>query len=601
MKEPSKIQRQAITHNQGPALVCAGPGSGKTFTVIQRILHLINHCHVRSDKILVITYTKAAAKEMKERFEAESTHTGVHFGTFHSICYNILKQSGKSGGNSLISEVNKRNLLHIILNNLGMSSKSSHEFLDVLLKRISKMKNVPAQCMEECTEFSYEEVKKIKEEYDNYLKEQNLLDFDDMITNCLKLLTENEIICKKYQQMFKYILVDEFQDINRPQYEVIKLLTAPENNIFAVGDDDQTIYGFRGAYPDIMQQFLMDFPEGIQIMLTENYRSKREIVRLAEKMISQNQMRFIKEFHPINNGGKIILSCFETRKEEEAQMIKELSMSMLEDLCNTAVLVRTNREGIQYRELFKAEGISVKGNCIAKDDIFHSFIMEDIAAFMSYLFCGKKRCDFIRFMNKPNRFFARAALPCEEVRQEHMEQYYIRNQEMCQLVRQFFEQLIIGEKLGAVLAVTFFRKTLGYDNYLQEISKDYRKVQELCRQADKIQKIFTTYKTGMTVGNFLKLMEEKFAVGTPNKTQEKGLNILTRHSAKGLEFYRVYLPDVNEGIIPGKEIKTEKEHEEERRLLYVAITRAKNELYLYYTKERNRKLSRYLEGITPHP
>ncbi len=600
MREPSKIQRQAITHNRGPALVCAGPGSGKTFTVIQRILYLINHYHVQSDKILVITYTKAAAKEMKERFEAESTYTGVYFGTFHSICYNILKQSGKAAENSLISEGDKRKLLHIILNNLGMASKSGYEFLTVLQNRISKMKNI-TECIRESPEFSYEEIRNIKEEYDRYLREQKLLDFDDMIVECLKLLNENEVVRRKYQQMFQYILVDEFQDINQFQYDVVKLLAAPENNIFAVGDDDQTIYGFRGAYPDIMQQFVTDFPEGIQIMLTENYRSKGEIIRLAEKMISQNQNRFIKEFHPIKNGGKIILSCFETRKEEELRMIKELSLSGLEELYHTAVLVRTNREGIQYKELFKAEGIPVQGKNVSQEDIFHSFIMEDIAAFLSYLFCGKKRCDFIRFMNKPNRFLARAALPHEEVRQEDMEQYYVRNQEMGQVVRLFFHQLGIAEKLAPVMAITFFRKTLGYDSYLQHGAKDYREFERLCRQADQIQKSFTTYKAGMPVGNFIKLLKEKSNSGPPEETEEKGLHILTMHSAKGLEFDRVYLPDVNEGIIPGREIKTEKEHEEERRLLYVAITRAKNDLYLYYTKERNRKISRYLEGIIPHP
>lgn len=601
LKEPSKIQRQAITHNQGPALVCAGPGSGKTFTIIQRILYLINICHVQSDKILVITYTKAAAKEMKERFESESTQTGVCFGTFHSVCYHILKQSGIAAENSLISESNKRKLFHIILNNQGMSAKSGYEFITVLQNIISKMKNISEQCCKECTEFSYEEIKMIKEEYERYLREQNLIDFDDMITKCLELLKENEVVRRKYQHMFQYILVDEFQDINRFQYEVIKLLAAPENNIFVVGDDDQTIYGFRGAYPDIMQQFMVDFPEGMQIMLTENYRSKKEIIALAEKMISQNQKRFLKEFHPINNGGKIKVSCFETRKEEEHNIVKELSLFDLEELCNTAVLVRTNREGSQYRELFKAEGIPIHGKSASKENIFHHFIIKDMEAFLSYLFCGKKRGDLIQFMNKPNHFFARAAIPCEEVKQEYMERYYIKNQEMYMTVKHFFHQLDIAEKLMPVTAITFFRKNLGYDSYLQNMAKDYSEFQRLCKMADKIQKIFTTYKTGMPVENFIKSQEEKDKADIPGEIEKPGLNVLTMHGAKGLEFDRVYLPDVNEGIIPGKEIKSQKAHEEERRLLYVAITRAKNDLYISYTKERNRKLSRYLEGIIPPP
>lgn len=601
MREPSKQQRQAIIHDKGAALVCAGPGSGKTFVVIQRILHLINTCHVQSDKILVITYTKAAAKEMKERFEAKSTLTGVHFGTFHSICYNILKRSGTAAENALISEGNKRKLFQIILNNQGMASRSGYEFITVLQNRISKMKNIPDLCCEECTEFSYQEIKLIKEEYERYLREQKLLDFDDMITECLKLLNENEAVRRKYQQMFQYILVDEFQDINKPQYEVVKLLAAPENNIFAVGDDDQTIYGFRGAYPDIMRQFITDFPEKTQFMMTENYRSKKEIIRLAEKMISQNQQRFDKKFYPVKNGGKIYVSCFETRKEEETGLIKELSLFDLEELCKTAVLVRTNSEGILYRELLTSEKIPVQGKSAPKEELFRSFILKDMEAFLAYLYCGKKRGDFIRFMNKPDRFFARAAIPCEEVRQEYMEQYYKKNEEMSSAVRLFFRQLNIAENLSPAMAITFFRKTLGYDRYLRETSKDYRQFQGLFKMADQIQDNFTSYKPGMSVEKYIKLLEEKSTAGQHKEKEEPGLHILTMHGAKGLEFDRVYLPDVNEGIIPGKEIRTPKAHEEERRLLYVAITRAKNELYIYYTKERNRKLSRYLEGIIPHP
>lgn len=600
MKEPSKVQRQAIIHHKGPALVCAGPGSGKTYTIIQRILHLINYHHVRSDKILVITYTKAAAKEMKERFEAEGQHSGVHFGTFHSICYNILKQSG-AAADSLISEGDKRKLLQIILKNQGFASRSDYESVTILQNAISRMKNMSDQPDEENVEFSSREIADIKEEYDRYLREQRLLDFDDMITECIRLFHENVRACKKYQQMFEYVLVDEFQDINQPQYEILRMLSAPENNLFAVGDDDQTIYGFRGAYPDIMKQFLTDYPDVIQIMLTENYRSGEKIVHLAEKMISRNSRRINKEFYPVKEGGKIGVYCFETRKEEELALIGNISLLSSEQLCDSAVLVRTNRESIQYMELFRCAGISVKRKTVSKEDIFHSFIMEDIEAFLSYLFCGKKRCDLIRFMNKPNRFFARASLPFENVMPEYMEQYYNKNQEMLLEVRRFFRQISIAETLGPVTAITFFRKTLGYDRYLQEKSKDYREFQRLNMQADQIQKSFEEYKLNMPLQEFISLQAEKAGTKCSGEIEEQGINVLTMHSAKGLEFERVYLPDVNEGIIPGREVKTSKAHEEERRLLYVAITRARNDLYIYYTKERNRKLSRYLEGIIPHP
>lgn len=611
MRTPSKAQEQAIIHMSGPALICAGPGSGKTFTIIQRILYLIEQYHVRPDKILVITYTKAAANEMKVRFEASSAYLGVHFGTFHSICFNILRQSGETTANALIRENDKRKLLQIILGNQGLSSKSGYDSITVLQNMISRLKNMSEQYQGEkteinlleefCfnTEFSLSEIMNVREEYDRYLREQKMIDFDDMVTECLKLLMTKPSICTKYQQMFEYILADEFQDVNQPQYQILKLLSAPENNLFVVGDDDQAIYGFRGASPGIMRQFTEDFPDRKQIMLTENYRSGRKIVGLSEQIIARNKERFVKEFYPINAGGNVVCTCFETRMEEEQELIKELSASGKDLLCRTAVILRTNREVIQYFELLKGAGIAVKGKAVSKEDIFHGFIMEDIEAFLSFLYHGKRRCDLIRFMNKPNHFFTRAALPFEQVTQTQMEQYYLKNPVMLSEVRRFFRQISIAEKLHPSLAVSFYRKTLGYDNYLREKAGNTYEFQKFKRQADQIQQYFEKYRGGRTVSEFIKDLAEEYNMDSKMMVDEPGVSILTMHGSKGLEFDRVYLPDVNEGIIPGREIRSERAYEEERRLLYVAITRARNDLYIYYTKERNRKLSRYLEGLIP--
>lgn len=613
LRTPSKAQKQAIIHRSGPALICAGPGSGKTFTIIQRILYLIEQYHVRPDKILVITYTKAAANEMKTRFEAASTYSGVHFGTFHSICFHILRQSGAATADSLIGENDRRKLFQVILGNQGLSAKSGYDAITALQNMISRMKNMSGQYPAEnvkmafleeyClnTEFSSDEIMNVSKEYDQYLHEQGMLDFDDMVTKCLRLLVEKPAICRNYQQMFEYILADEFQDVNQPQYQILKLLSAPENNLFVVGDDDQAIYGFRGASPGIMQQFTADFPGGKQIMLTENYRSGKEIVGLAEQMIARNKERFVKEFYPVKDGGNIVFSCFETRVEEEQQLIKGLSALDRDTLCRTAVILRTNREVIQYSELLKGTGIAVKGKAVSKEDIFHGFIMEDIEAFLSFLYHGKRRCDLIRFMNKPNRFFTRAALPFEQVTQAQMEQYYIKNLAMLSEVRRFFGQIRIAEKLMPHLAVSFFRKTFGYDDYLRGKAGTMSEFQRLKRQADQIQQCFEEYRIGSSLSEFISKQAKAYNADLPKLVNEQGVSILTMHGSKGLEFDRVYLPDVNEGIIPGREIRTEKAHEEERRLLYVAITRARNDLYIYYTKERNRKLSRYLEGLIPHP
>ncbi len=601
MKTPSKAQKQAIIHLKGPALICAGPGSGKTFTIIQRILYLINQYHVRPDKILVITYTKAAANEMKARFEAQCSYAGVRFGTFHSICFHILRQSGMAASDSLIKEYDKRKLFQIILGNKGLSSKSSYDTITILQNTISRLKNMPLEESNAGTIFSSREIMDIKEEYDRFLRERGLLDFDDMVTECLKLLCMNPVLCSKYQQMFEYILADEFQDINQPQYQILKLLSAPENNLFVVGDDDQAIYGFRGASPGIMQQFRLDFPDSRQIMLTENYRSGKEIVELAKKMIDRNKERFIKEFYPVKSGGNVVFCCFENRREQERQVIKELSSMEKDDLQQTALIVRTNREVLQYSELLKKAGIAVKGKAVPKEDIFHSFMMEDIKAFLSYLYHGNKRCDLMRFMNKPDRFFTREALPSEVVASAHMEQYYRNNPAMLLEVKRFFALIRIAENLSPALAISFFRKNLGYDNYLRQKAVTPGELQRFNRQADNIQQCFAAYRRGIPLDEFINEQAKEAGAVSGQMVDTQGISVLTMHGSKGLEFNRVYLPDINEGVIPGREIQTEKAHEEERRLLYVAITRAQNDLYIYYTKERNRKLSRYLEGVIPLP
>lgn len=617
---PSKSQKEAITHLAGPAQVIAGPGSGKTFTIIQRILYLIGHYHIQPHKILVITYTKAAANEMKERYEkvcksdlafcsataaGRSSGSNVNFGTFHSICYHILRQSGFSKLNSLIKENEKRKLFQIILGNMGLSDQCTYDMLTNIQNAVSRMKNMPQSSLEELRtdlgDISYGQLLMMKEEYDRYLKEQARFDFDDLITECLRLLTDSSTVLDRYRHMFEYILVDEFQDINLPQYQILKLLSLPSRNLLAVGDDDQAIYGFRGATPGIMKQFMNDFKDGKQILLTENYRSGSNIVKLAEHMIEKNEDRFFKNFQAIRQEGIIVPVCFDTRREEEQRLISEISSLTAGQRIDTGVILRTNREVIQYGGLLKSAGVDVKGRNIADTDIFHGFIMDDVAAFLSYLYEGGRRSDFICFMNKPNRFLARSALLSEKVQKKQMEDYYSRNPEMILEVQKLFRQLSIAAGLSASLAVSFFRKTLGYDRYLRERAADYREYQMFEEQADKVQNCFKSYRSGISVRKFIEIQADQAGNHIPTVKEVSGVSVLTMHGAKGLEFDRVFLPDVNEGIIPKKGCVSKEALEEERRLLYVAITRARNELHIYYTKERGRKLSSFLEGIIPAP
>ena len=629
MRAPSKQQKNAVMHLSGPAQVIAGPGSGKTFTIIQRILYLVHNCQISPDKILVITYTKAAAEEMCSRFklavseilcekkEIDNHHDlqyeNVHFGTFHSICWQILRQSGH-GSFSLISESAKRELVRQLLMNLGQNdqndSSNLYDTVSEILNEISRSKNQsgqsmktskevtnrPSQSIANLSDTKYEE---IKNRYEQYLIEQDLLDFDDMIVKCLELFYREPAVLKKYQMQFQYILADEFQDINYPQYQILRLLAAPENNLFVVGDDDQAIYGFRGASPGIMKQFLKDYPQGKQLMLTENYRCGSPIVFLAQKMICQNQERFEKQFYPVKKEGSVNLKCFESRRQEEEYLIQCLKKLKQQQFDKTAVILRTNIEAMQYQELFRMSNIPVWGKPMEDTKIFGSFVIRDIISFLSFIYNGNKRKDLFGFMNKPNRYLLREAFPEERVSFSHLKQYYAGNPDALKRMETFWAQLTLAGGLSSALAISLFRGTLGYECYLEEKAANSVQKRQWISQAKQAQELFQDYVPGNDVHRYVKEKEKNSTLLKTDIIGNEGVRICTMHSSKGLEFERVFLPDVNEGVIPGKRCSTKEALEEERRLLYVAITRAEKELEILYTKERGRTISRYLNGLIP--
>lgn len=629
MRVPSKQQKNAIMHLTGPAQVIAGPGSGKTFTIIQRILYLVHKRQISPDKILVITYTKAAAEEMSNRYKLavseifnaqkgtahsdDTPYEKVHFGTFHSICWQILCQSYR-GSLSLISESAKRELIRQLLINSDQSNIDNndnlYDLISEIINGISRSKNQSSQSTETIKRLKDRPGRSIigipcakymgiKNKYEQYLMEQNLLDFDDMIMKCLELFYKQPAVLKKYQMQFDYILADEFQDINLPQYQILKLLAAPGNNLFVVGDDDQAIYGFRGASPGIMKQFLSDYPRGKQMMLTENYRSGSPIVSLAAKMICQNKDRFEKQFYPMKSDGNVRLRCFENRKQEEDHLLRCLKTFKRKELAKTAVILRTNIEAAQYRELLQTADIPVTGKPLKDTGLFNSFVMRDMVSFLSFIYNGRKRGDFFGFMNKPNRFLLREAFTDESISFLHFKRYFSENSETLRKMETFWKQLTLAGQLNSEFALSLFRGALGYDHYLEEKAVNSMQKKLWFYQANQAQKLFQDYVPGTDIKRFVRKKEENAAFLMADSIQTEGVHICTMHSAKGLEFERVFLPDVNEGIIPSKKCITAEALEEERRLLYVAITRAEKELEIYYTKERGRTISRYLKNLIP--
>ena len=597
MRMPSKAQFEAINHVNGPAILIAGPGSGKTFTIVQRLKYLIDKKNIPPNQILVVTFSKAAAKEMHDRFISDTNEYAVNFGTFHSLAYNILKSSFKLRENDLINDNDKYIMLKQIIINHGYKDFVNREQIQVILDTISKYKNSKSYNNYSLTSFSEEisteELNIIIKEFDEFKKESNKFDFDDMILSCLTNLKKNADILNIYQNKYKYILVDEFQDINIPQYELIKLLSKPLNNIFVVGDDDQSIYMFRGAYSQIMKQFLNDYPDAKSIYLTENYRSGEEIVYLASKIISKNMDRFNKNFMAINKGGNIFFNELSSRKDEEKYIIDIINGFTLEERKNTAIIVRTNMEASLYKNILK------KNNLYDSDtidnNIYKSFIFDDIVYFLKYIYEDNKRAYFIQFMNKPNKYIQRMSLINENVNENDIYHFYKNNIDMINIIKNFFNKLKLAQNMNCKNAILLFLNSIGYKGYIKDKSKNDIDYENNITIVNRIIALFEDYNKTINLDNFINSFKS-YEVKKKDDF-ECDIKIITMHASKGLEFETVILPDINEGIIPSKNLSDE-EINEERRLLYVAVTRAKKNLYIISNTERNRRLSRFLEGIS---
>ncbi len=601
----NRAQAQAIEHASGPMQVLAGPGSGKTYLTIRRIRHLIRHHGISPDKILVITFTKAAAQEMKERFLVLTGHAypEVHFGTFHSVYYHILRQSGNPDL-KLASAADKRKYLTHILRMIESGEENNAELYQSVLKAISAVKNLStisgaSEIIRNHGEELEQQFPYIYEEYCRIMEEERKIDFDDMILLCDKLLAHNPDVLTFWQNAFFHIMVDEFQDISPLQYQIIRRLSLPQNNLFIVGDDDQSIYGFRGAGPDIMRQFMSDYGEARQLTLGINYRCAEEIVEAAQIVIEDNKNRFSKELtaNKKREGKKkeaVKISSFADMEEEHNYLMEKLKEMTKEELSQSAVIYRTNAEAGALSRKLAADNIPfyAKNNI---DNIFETPIARDLFSYLSFaeaIFkkgeggsAGGLRGDFYRIMNKPSRYIHRQAAGEPVVTERLLLDYYDKKPYMQETIRKLWADLGMLSTLRPYLAVDYIRKNMGYEEYLCG-GKEKEKREEIIELLEELQKSaaslrsFTEWKD--YVQEYMCMLHKK--ENTENKVQE-GIRLLTMHMSKGLEYTRVYLPDIRKGAIPNRKALSPEAVEEERRLFYVAMTRAKEYLEILYYGE----------------
>ena len=592
-------QKEAVAHFKGPCMVLAGPGSGKTLTIAKRIEYLIQTYEVRPEEILVITFTKYAANEMRQRFQRvmNTTSMPVTFGTFHGIYYGILKWAYHLNQDNILTEDERLELLKEIAGKADWSGDEdliqNRDFLKELAEEIGNVKNNLKDIDTYISrQYGMGRFRFIYHEYEERKQKLRKIDFEDMIVMCLKLFREYPEILKKWQKKYRFILVDEFQDINQAQYEVIRLLAAPENNLFIVGDDDQSVYGFRGAKPGIMMEFKKDFPDAKQVVLNINYRSTAHIVNGALRVINHNRMRYPKEIRASRKADKTVHVQEVKDPSEEAHYILEHIRDALKEGKKPeeiAVLFRTSSDAGIIAELLMEYQIPFRMK-EHLNNLYEHFIGQDI---YSYFRLSQREYDrryFLQIMNRPNRFISRDIVENRRVSYESMRKFYCDKEWMIDRIDQLEWDMKMIENKSPYAAIQYLRKSVGYDEFLKEYAQ-YRQLnlEELKDILDEIQERAKEFRTIPEWFEHVENYKEMLKSQMKNQWGDEGVALLTMHGAKGLEFDTVYVMAANEGAIPYKKAKIDDEIEEERRLFYVAMTRAKRKLTISYVKEKNGK------------
>ena len=607
MQHLSENQQQVVKHNKGPALVLAGPGSGKTTVITNRTKYLIEQYGVNPSNILVITFTKAAAMEMQERFSSLMNGRGaaVTFGTFHSIFFRILKFAYNYNAANIIREDQRIGFLKEIMKQYDMQVDDENEFVIGILNEISIIKNdridLKHYYAKNCSE---ENFITLYEGYERKLREENLIDFDDMLSMTYELLTARKDILSLWQEKYQYILIDEFQDINKIQYDIIRLLALPQNNLFIVGDDDQSIYRFRGARPEIMLGFEKDYPNTKRMLLNTNYRSNRTIVYVSTKLIEHNKARFPKKIMASrHNPVPVILKEFQTPREENEQILKNVQQIIKDGgtYNEIAILFRTNTGARAVVEKLMEYNIPFTIRD-AMPNLFEHWIFKDILCYINMANGDRARKTVLQVINRPNRYVHRDALSDSEVSFDSIKYYYRDKHWMVERIERLEYDLKMMKQMAPFALINFIRNGMMYEEYLVEYAKYRRmKPEELLDVLDAILESAKEFKSVKEwLAHIESYTEELRQQAVSREKIDNSITLSTLHSSKGLEYKYVFIIDINEGVIPHQKAVLEADIEEERRLFYVGITRAKDKLYLYYTKERYSKPikpSRFLEEI----
>lgn len=598
-------QIEAIRHFEGPMMVLAGPGSGKTTVITHRVRCLIEEYGVNPSGILVITFTRASAEEMKQRFfklmetSSKNPHPPVNFGTFHAVFFSILKHAYRYDASCIVREEERTEIIRKLMERISLEVEDEKEFIASILSEIGvvkgEMMNLDYYYSKNCSETIF---RRLYQGYQETLERTGKIDFEDMLVMCYELFTQRKDILSAWQRRFQFILIDEFQDINRVQYEIVKMLALPQNNLFIVGDDDQSIYRFRGAKPEIMLGFRKDYPQMRQVLLGINYRSTREIVEASERLIAHNKTRYPKEIQADRKTGHPVMTeGWSDAQAETRGIVQEIQdyVRMGYHLSDIAVLYRTSLEPRLLMERLMEYNIPFQMRD-ALPNLYEHWIAKD---FLSYIrighseLCRKrqaKREDVLRIINRPKRYISREAIEGIIVSWDRVEAWYQDKEWMMDRIDDLCSDLKMIGKMAPAPAINYIRKAVGYDEYLREYAGFRRmKPEEFFEVADQIQESAVGFQTLESWEEHQKAYGEKLKEQAQSREKSQKpdcVTLMTMHSSKGLEFPIVYILDANEKITPHHKAVLEADLEEERRMFYVAMTRAKDRLHVCFARQR---------------
>ena len=624
----NKEQSLAVRHFTGPCMVLAGPGSGKTTVIANRIMYLTGECEVPPEKILVITFTRTAAEEMRERYRVlAGGEQGVTFSTFHALFFKILRYAYSYDSSNILTEEERTRFLRDAAQKAGVANFLDGDLIFALSSEISCIKNRKGEMTARPARSVGTDKKQFEEiynEFERILRNEKKIDFDDMMLLCGRLFDEHQEILSYWQQVYEFILIDEFQDICPLQYELIKKLAAQHNNIFVVGDDDQSIYAFRGADPKMMFEFENDhkkLKEYERVTLGVNYRCSESIVDCSSNLISHNKKRYKKV---LKSGKKGFLKTDTVMYREFSDVGKETMyvVNMVENLIargidesEIAVLYRVNTQPGMLVSKLKERNIRF----VIKDsvpNIYEHWVAKNIFAYIEL--AGMQdtgrtydannrtagRTDgwrelFLQIANRPTRYITRESLRRQDLSfdtlyAENRDKAYVREK----LDKLKYDLAILG-KLPPKAAVGYIRKAVGYDGFIKKYAEerilDAEGLYEILNELEASAAEFATYADWKKhIEEYSEALKKKTA---EHKEKESGVGLLTFHSAKGMEFDTVFIIDASEDYTPYWQAAKSAEIEEERRMFYVALTRAKKRLFVLHADDRfgkKREPSRFI-------